>query len=182
MPSAALPHLLETPLDIRNRIVDHREVLASDLKPNPRNWRTHPPEQANALRGILAEVGIVDELMVRELEDGTLELIDGHLRADTLPDMKLPVAVTDLTAEEADKILLTFDPLAAMAGQHAETLASLLADVESENEGVTQMLRQLAEDSGITPPDFQPVGVDEQGRLDQKSPVTCPECGHEFTT
>lgn len=29
-------------------------------------------------------------------------------------------------------------------------------------------------------PDFQPVGIDEQGRLDQKSPVTCPECGAEF--
>jgi len=31
-------------------------------------------------------------------------------------------------------------------------------------------------------PDFQPVGVEEQGRLDQKKPVICPECGHEFTT
>ena len=29
-------------------------------------------------------------------------------------------------------------------------------------------------------PDFQPTGVDEQGRLDRKNPVTCPECGHEF--
>lgn len=29
-------------------------------------------------------------------------------------------------------------------------------------------------------PDFQPVSEDEQGRLDQKKPVVCPECGHEF--
>jgi hypothetical protein len=29
-------------------------------------------------------------------------------------------------------------------------------------------------------PDFEPVGEDEQGRLDQKKPVCCPECGHEF--
>jgi hypothetical protein len=29
-------------------------------------------------------------------------------------------------------------------------------------------------------PDFQPVGEDEQPRLDQKKPTTCPECGHEF--
>lgn len=29
-------------------------------------------------------------------------------------------------------------------------------------------------------PDFQPVDESEQGRLDQKKPVTCPECGHEF--
>jgi ParB family chromosome partitioning protein len=30
-------------------------------------------------------------------------------------------------------------------------------------------------------PDFQPVGIEEQGRLDQKKPITCPECGAEFT-
>lgn len=29
-------------------------------------------------------------------------------------------------------------------------------------------------------PDFQPVGIDEQGRLDQKSPITCPHCGETF--
>jgi len=34
--------------------------------------------------------------------------------------------------------------------------------------------------AGMMVPDFQPVGIDEQPRLDQKSPVTCPECGAEF--
>lgn len=28
-------------------------------------------------------------------------------------------------------------------------------------------------------PDFEPIG-EEPPRLDQKAPVTCPECGHEF--
>jgi ParB family transcriptional regulator, chromosome partitioning protein len=27
---------------------------------------------------------------------------------------------------------------------------------------------------------FEPVSVDKQGRLDQKSPVVCPKCKHEF--
>lgn len=27
---------------------------------------------------------------------------------------------------------------------------------------------------------FEPVSADEQGSLDEKSPVICPECGHEF--
>jgi ParB family chromosome partitioning protein len=31
-------------------------------------------------------------------------------------------------------------------------------------------------------PDFEPVSVDEQGRLDEKKPIECPECGHHFTT
>jgi ParB family chromosome partitioning protein len=29
-------------------------------------------------------------------------------------------------------------------------------------------------------PSFDPVSEDEQGRLDQKKPVQCPECGYEF--
>lgn len=36
-------------------------------------------------------------------------------------------------------------------------------------------------DLGLIVPDFQPVGIDEQGRLDQKKPITCPHCGKEFT-
>ena len=28
--------------------------------------------------------------------------------------------------------------------------------------------------------DFQPSNADDQGRLDKKNPVQCPECGHEF--
>jgi hypothetical protein len=28
---------------------------------------------------------------------------------------------------------------------------------------------------------FLPVGIEEQGRLDEKAKCTCPKCGHEFT-
>ncbi len=40
---------------------------------------------------------------------------------------------------------------------------------------------ELAEVLRIVP-EFDPVGIEEQGRLDEKAPVTCPECGHVFTT
>ena len=33
---------------------------------------------------------------------------------------------------------------------------------------------------GVQVPEFEPVSEDEQPRLDQKSPVVCPECGCEF--
>lgn len=29
----------------------------------------------------------------------------------------------------------------------------------------------------VVMPDFEPVGIDEQGRLDEKTPVICPHCG-----
>lgn len=34
--------------------------------------------------------------------------------------------------------------------------------------------------NGWGTPDFQPTNQDEQGRLDQKSPVECPNCGTSF--
>jgi len=46
---------------------------------------------------------------------------------------------------------------------------------------VQKLISEIAENEGIIPPDFQPVGIDEQGRLDQKAKVICPECGCEFT-
>src|SRR5262245_50261171 len=93
---------------IRDRIKELRRVPSRGLIPNPKNWRKHPKAQADALRGILAEVGYADALLVRETEQG-LVLIDGHLRAETTPDQEVPVLVLDVTEEEADKILLTLD-------------------------------------------------------------------------
>jgi ParB-like chromosome segregation protein Spo0J len=101
-------------MHISDRIKDLRRVRAGDLRPHPKNWRKHPEEQQNALRGILAEVGFVDALMVRELPDGGLQIVDGHLRVESTPDAEVPVLVVDLDEAEADKVLATFDPLAAM--------------------------------------------------------------------
>ena len=163
---------------IRDRVVDLRRVRAGDLLPSPRNWRTHPPAQRAALRGVLAEIGYADALLVRETPDG-LMLVDGHLRAEETPDAVVPVLVLDLDEAEADKLLLTLDPLAAMAGADADALAALLATVETGDAAVQALLDGLAA-QGV--PAFEPVGIDEQSRLDLKKSITCPECGHVFTS
>jgi hypothetical protein len=129
---------------IRDRIKEFRRVPASQLQPSPKNWRSHPAAQRAALNGLLAELGYCDALLARELDDGALELIDGHLRAETTPDMKVPVLVLDVTAEEAEKLLLTLDPLASLAEANATTLTSLLASVDTDNEAVQALLTQLA--------------------------------------
>jgi hypothetical protein len=134
-------------MQIRDRIQELRRVPASELRPNPRNWRTHPDAQRDALRGLLAEVGYADALLARELDDGSLELIDGHLRAETTPDAVVPVLVLDVTAEEADKILLTHDPLAAMAGVDQERLEELLTSAEFASPQLEQLLDGLAREA-----------------------------------
>ena len=89
-------------------------------------------------------MGYADALLARELADGSLELVDGHLRAETTPDAVVPVLVLDVTQEEADKILLTLDPLAALAGHDQERLAELLANTEF----ASPQLEELARRSG----------------------------------
>jgi len=130
-------------MKIKDRIKEFRRIAASQLKPNPKNWRTHSDRQKDVLKGVLAEIGYADALLARELSDGTLELIDGHLRAETTPDQQVPVLVLDLNAGEADKLLAVFDPLAAMAGQDDELLASLVESVETDNAAMQSLLDEL---------------------------------------
>jgi ParB-like chromosome segregation protein Spo0J len=136
-------------VNIRDRIRELRRVPAAELRPNPKNWRTHPQAQADALRGVLAEVGIADAVLARELPDGTLMLIDGHLRTETMPDAVLPVLVLDVDEAEADKILATLDPLAAMAEADAAKLDAILREVNTGSAAVQEMLAELADDEGL---------------------------------
>jgi DNA modification methylase len=132
-------------MQIRDRVRELRRVRAGDLTPNPKNWRTHPKAQADALRGILAEVGYADALLARELPDGSLILVDGHLRAETTPEQEVPVLVLDIDEAEADKLLLSIDPLAALAETNAVALDALLREVDTGSEGLQQMYADLAE-------------------------------------
>jgi ParB-like chromosome segregation protein Spo0J len=171
---------------LRDRIKEFRRVASSEIRPSPRNWRTHPASQRDALRGILAEVGIADANLVRELPDGSYELIDGHLRTEEYgPDNPVPVLVLDVTEEEADKLLATMDPLTAMAAADEAKLAELLDGLKFESEAVGRMLIDVFDSvsgAAATPsPDFEPVGAESQDRLDERSKVRCPECGHEFS-
>ena len=111
---------------IQDRIRELRRVRARELLPNPKNWRRHPKAQSTALRALLAEIGYADALLARELPDGRLMLVDGHLRAETTPDAVVPVLILDVSDAEADKILMTLDPLAALAEPDTERIKALL--------------------------------------------------------
>jgi DNA modification methylase len=134
---------------IRDRIRELRRVRARDLLANPKNWRVHPKTQTAALRGLLAEVGYADALLARELADGRLQLIDGHLRAETTPSAIVPVLILDVSEEEADKILLTLDPLAGMAESDSERLQELLNNVRTDSKAVEKLFAHIAEHDAL---------------------------------
>jgi hypothetical protein len=141
---------------IRDRIKAFRRVPANSLRPSPDNWRTHPQTQRDALKGLLAEIGYAGATLCRELPDGSLEIIDGHLRAEEMGDREVPVLVTDLDEDEAKKLLATFDPLGAMAQADAAKLDALLQSVSTTDGAVAAMLSQLADAAGTK--DVRPDG------------------------
>lgn len=135
-------------MKIRDRIKEFKRVKASEILPNPKNWRTHPKAQKDALKGLLAEIGFAGAVLARETPQG-LMLIDGHLRTETMVDAEIPVLILDVDEAESNKILATFDPISAMAESDAAALDTLLRDVQTSNEAVANMLTQIAEDAGI---------------------------------
>jgi hypothetical protein len=94
--------------------------------------------------------------------------------------MPVPYIEVDLSEGEEKLALAILDPMSALAMTDTEALDALLREVSTGEAGLQQMLSDLAVREGITPPDFQPVGIEEQGRLDEKAKVECPECGCWF--
>ncbi len=60
------------------------------------------------------------------MPDGRLKLLDGHLRRDLDPDMEVYVEILDVTDDEAKALLLSFDPLAALAESQTQLYQRLL--------------------------------------------------------
>ena len=154
-------------MQVNDRIKEIRTVKASEILPNPKNWRTHPEEQKNAMMGAFAEIGNIDVLKCVETEKG-LMLIDGHLRTDILGDNEIKVAILDLTVDEANKALATFDPIAMSAKADEEKLASLLSEIEFESNAIDEMLEGLDLTAGfgggvkgLTDPDEVPEAPEE---------------------
>lgn len=167
--------------EIRNRIVEVKKVRFDSVANHSRNPKRHPEAQRKAFRGSVAELGFVSvPLAYHSQRTGKLTWADGHLRGSEVAGYVGDVAILDIDDAEADKLLLYADPIAAMAEYEAAQLDSLLRDVDTADEALRVMLAGLAEDNGVIPPNFEPVGAETQPRLDQKAPITCPHCGQEF--
>jgi hypothetical protein len=130
---------------IRNRIKGHRRVRAGDLVPHELNFRLHPDQQKAALQALYQEVGFARSLLAYELPDGRLKLIDGHLRRDLDPDMEVDVEILDVTDAEARALLLSIDPLAALAETQAQIHQRLLELTPTVSPHLNAAWREAAE-------------------------------------
>jgi len=129
----------------RDRIVEVKKVKSRELLDNEGNWRLHPDAQRETMTGVLNEVGKADVLLAyySARHENKLTLFDGHLRKALDPDEEWTVAITDLTDEEADKMLLVLDPLAAMAEMNKARLLDLTDRVNTDDLMVRELLRKM---------------------------------------
>lgn len=128
---------------LRDRIVEFRRMKAAELRPHPLNPRRHPLRQHGAVKAFLARIGIADRLLARQLPNGQVELLDGHLRAEDNPSTTWPVLITDLNDAEAKEFILMLHKLAGLAEDDPEHLATLLDEVSFEEDDLATILDEL---------------------------------------
>lgn len=142
----------------QDRIREFRRVPAKDLHPNPKNWRRHPKAQTSALLGMLAEIGFADVVIAynalwEELTKEYLVLIDGHARVELAdPEELIPTIILDVTEEEADKLLLTLDPLTGMADVDRQRLLELAQGAEMADQRAAALLDRIRRDNRLPAP------------------------------
>ena len=157
----------------------------------------HDPKNAN--RGTVRGLGMVERSLqqygagrsILASADGVI--LAGNKTFDRAMELGIPVQEiesdgktlfvikrTDLAYDDPRaKELAIADNRASETGLDwdAEVLQSFMDDgVDLDQFWFEDELAELL-DGG---PDFEPVGMEEQGRLDEKAKVECPECGHEF--
>jgi 3'-phosphoadenosine 5'-phosphosulfate sulfotransferase (PAPS reductase)/FAD synthetase len=113
------------------------------LKPNEKNWRTHPEKQKKLLSAVMSEVGWAGSLLYNEQ---TGNLIDGHARREEAiakGEKEVPVLIGSWSLEEEHKILATLDPIAAMAEQADAIYSELLKGIHSDNEDLQKWCDEL---------------------------------------
>ena len=131
-----------------NRIVGHSEEEPDQLLANPANFRRHPGNQRDALRGSLNEIGWVKSVLVNRT---TGNVIDGHARVEEAltAGCTVPCDWVELSPEEERLALAVLDPISEMATRDDEALAALLADVSTQDAGLQALLDSMGADATV---------------------------------
>ena len=160
--------------------IEQRAIEA--LIPYARNSRTHSDAQVAQIAASIREFGFTNPVLVDK--DGGI--IAGHGRVMAARKLGLKdvpcIALGHLTDAQKRAYVIADNKLALNAGWDAEALQVELADLSEAGFGMDLLgfsVDELAEAMGMGG-NFEPGSIDDQGRLDQKKPVTCPNCGHEF--
>lgn len=132
-----------------NRIIGSGIENPDELNKNPKNWRVHTRLQTKSMEAVLDKIGWVQEVIVNKR---TGNLVDGHLRVELASKRKeteIPVKYVDLSEEEEDLVLLTYDPIGALIQADAEALKELADAADREDEGIRALIEDIEGEYGL---------------------------------
>ena len=157
------------------------QTATTDLIPYVSNSRMHSDGQVAQIAASIKEFGFNNPILV-DKEKG---IIAGHgrvLAARKLGMDKVPtVELSHLTETQRKAYIIADNKLALNADWDMEMLSLEMGGLNDEDFDLSLIGFDVGELTEIMfKPDFEPGSEDDQGRLDQKTPTTCPECGHEF--
>lgn len=168
--------------------VTNQHVPVDKCYPHPDNYNVHSESQITDLQTSLQTFGQVRSIVGQDDGNGSYLLVAGHgiheaARREGLETLRADVIPPDWSATRVKAYLAADNELARGATPDEAQLAALVVDVGEVDETLARLAAgtdvQLKDLLGIVP-NFQPVSIEEQPRLDQKSPVICPECNYEF--
>lgn len=135
----------------RERVQKFERIRVGDILANDRNAKNHPKKQNDAVSQSLDAIGKAGTLMAyySARNGGNLTLWDGHARQGLNQNEIWWVAITDLTDAEADQMLLTYDPIAAMAEWDKELLSQLLDANDTLGGDLAALADNIAAGSGL---------------------------------
>ena len=157
-------------------------VALASLKHHPKNVRQ---SDLGAIYESIRANGFYGACVVQK---STNYILVGNHRVAASRELGIPavpVVFVDCDNDAALRIMLSDNRTGDLATDNPAALAELLAELAGTDKGLSGTgfdgddLDSLLTE--LTGPDFDPVGIDEQGRLDEKAKVTCPECKHEFS-
>jgi ParB-like chromosome segregation protein Spo0J len=154
----------------------------TSLVANPRNPNKHSDKQVALLAKVIRHQGWRAPITVSK-RSGFIVTGHGRLAAALLLQVEqVPIDEQDF-ATEADEWahLVADNRIAELADADKSMIADLLKDLDSG--GLDMDLTGFdseAFDEIIDEPQFEPGTEEDQGKLDEKKPVTCPNCSHEF--
>lgn len=151
------------------------------LNPYQRNPR-HNDNAVDAVAASMKEYGFLSPVIT----DADFNVCVGHTRIKAATELgltKIPVMVVpELVGDKFKGYNIADNQTATIAEWADDELGRLLSELQDTDLDMSSLgfgeneLDVLS--AGV--PDFAPVGEDEQSRLDQIEPITCPNCGHTF--
>lgn len=163
--------------------IELRDINA--LAPYARNPRLHGEGQIEQIAASIKRWGFTIPLLVDEAG----QLIAGHARLEAAKKLELqrvPAMVARGWTDAQKRAYVIADNRLAMNSSWDDALlidelsGLKMTDFDLAALGFTEA--ELADMIGAPDAEeFGPASEDDQQRLDQKSPITCPECGHVFS-